>query len=84
MKKIEELDKFISDENLDRDEFYRFIESAFRDGSVQTSGTAITKIMPPVSRFNPDQSRGKKRETVLDKLASFFNKFFDISSGKLQ
>lgn len=83
-KKIEELDRIISEENLDRDETYRFIESAFRDGGVQTSGTAITKIMPPVSRFNPDQSRGKKRETVLDKLASFFNKFFDISNGKLQ
>jgi len=82
-KKIEELDRIIAEENLDRDETYRFIESAFRDGSVQTSGTAITKIMPPVSRFSPDQSRGKKRETVLDKLAAFFNKFFDISSGKL-
>lgn len=83
-KKIEELDSIIAEENLDRDETYRFIENAFRDGNVQTSGTAITKIIPPVSRFNPDQSRGKKRETVLDKLASFFNKFFDISSGKLE
>jgi type I restriction enzyme R subunit len=83
-KKIEELDQIISDENLDRDETYRFIESAFRDGGVQTSGTAITKIMPPVSRFNPDHSRGKKRETVLDRLALFFNKFFDISGERLQ
>lgn len=82
-KKIEELDQIISEENLDRDETYRFIENAFRDGNVQASGTAITKIMPPVSRFNPNQSRGKKRETVLDKLASFFNKFFDISNGRL-
>ena len=29
-KKIEELDRIISEENLDRDETYRFIESAFR------------------------------------------------------
>jgi type I restriction enzyme R subunit len=79
-KKIEELNSIIAEENLDRDETYRFIENGFRDGNVQTSGTAITKIMPPVSRFNPDHSRGKKRETVLDKLASFFNKFFDISN----
>lgn len=83
-KKIEELDRIISEENLDRDETYKFIESAFRDGGVQTGGTAITKIMPPVSRFSPDQTRGKKRETVLDKLASFFNKFFDISNGRLR
>lgn len=80
-KKIEELDKIITEEKLDHDKTYRFIENAFRDGGVQTSGVAITKIMPPVSRFNRDQSRGKKRETVLDKLAAFFNKFFDISNG---
>jgi len=82
-KKIEELDRIIAEENLDKNETYKFIENAFRDGNVQTSGTAISRIMPPVSRFNPDQKRGKKRETVLDKLSSFFSKFFDISSGGL-
>ena len=83
-KKIEELNKIISDENLDHDETYSFIDSAFRDGVVQTSGTSITKILPPVSRFSADQSRGKKRETVLDKLTAFFNKFFDISGNKFR
>lgn len=82
-KKIEELDRIISEENLDHDETYRFIENAFRDGNVQTSGTAISRIMPPVSRFTPDQSRGKKRDTVLDKLTAFFSKFFDISSDRM-
>lgn len=83
-KKIEELDSIIAEENLDKDETYKFIENAFRDGNVQTSGTAISRIMPPVSRFNPDQKRGKKRETVLDKLSAFFSKFFDISGNKLE
>jgi type I restriction enzyme R subunit len=82
-KKIEELDRIIAEENLDHDETYKFIESAFRDGGLQSSGTAVTKILPPVSRFSPDQSRGKKRETVLDKLSAFFGKFFDISGDRL-
>ncbi len=82
-KKIEELDRIIAEENLDKDETYKFIENAFRDGNVQTSGTAISRIMPPVSRFSPDQVRGRKRETVLDRLSAFFSKFFDISSNKL-
>jgi type I restriction enzyme R subunit len=82
-KKIEELDRIIVEETLNKDETYKFIENAFRDGNVQTSGTAISKIMPPVSRFSPDQIRGKKRDTVLDKLSAFFSKFFDISSDKL-
>ncbi|MCA9323863.1 type I restriction endonuclease subunit R [Candidatus Saccharibacteria bacterium] len=83
-KKLEELDRIISDEGLNPEETYKFIESAFRDGGVQTTGTAITKILPPVSRFSADNTRGKKRETVLDKLSSFFNKFFDISSSRLR
>jgi type I restriction enzyme R subunit len=83
-KKIEELNKIIAEENLDREETYRFVESAFRDGSVQTSGTAITKIMPPVTRFSPDQNRSKKRETVLDRISAFFYKFFDISGNSLR
>jgi len=83
-KKIEELNKIIADEALDHDETYRFIDNAFRDGSIQSTGTAISKILPPVSRFSADNPRGKKRETVLDKLTNFFNKFFDISGSKLQ
>lgn len=82
-KKLEELDGIIADESLNRDETYRFIENAFRDGGVQTGGTAIAKILPPVSRFSADNTRSKKRETVLDKLTLFFNKFFDISGDRL-
>lgn len=82
-KKLEELDQIITDENLNQDETYKFIDNAFRDGAIQSTGTAISKILPPVSRFSEDNSRGKKRETVLDKLTSFFNKFFDISRNKL-
>jgi len=83
ISKIEELDSIIDKENLNKDETYKFIENAFRDGSIQSSGTAIAKIIPPVSRFDPTQNRGKKREAVLNKLAMFFDKFFDISSGRL-
>lgn len=82
-KKVEELNKIIADEGLDHEETYRFIDNAFRDGSLQSTGTAIAKILPPVSRFSADNSRGKKRDTVLDKLTNFFNKFFDISNNRL-
>ena len=82
-KKIEELEKIISNEGLDRDATYIFVRNSFRDGSVVTTGTAITKILPPVSRFSPGGERSKKRESVLDKLSRFFERFFDISNGKL-
>ncbi len=78
-KRHEELDRIISEENLNRDEAYRFVVNAFRDGYVPQSGTAITKVLPPVSRFSPSGDRTRKRETVLEKLKSFFDRFFDIS-----
>lgn len=81
-KKIEELEKIIKSENLDHDATYTFVRNAFRDGSVATTGTAITKVLPPVSRFSPTGERTKKRESVLGKLAHFFERFFDISGGK--
>jgi len=81
-KKVEELEKIIDSEGLDHDATYTFIRNAFRDGGVATNGTAITKVLPPVSRFSPTGERTKKRESVLSKLISFFERFFDISDGK--
>ena len=81
-KKIEELEQIIENENLDHDAAYTFIKNAFRDGSVATTGTAITKVLPPVSRFSPTGERSKKRESVLTKLTNFFERFFDISGGR--
>lgn len=82
-KKIDELERIIEHENLDHDETYKFVRNAFRNGSVSTTGTAIAKILPPVSRFSPGGERSKKRDSVLGKLMSFFERFFDISGGKL-
>lgn len=81
-KKVEELEQIIKNENLDREATYKFIKNAFRDGSVPATGTAISKVLPPVSRFSPTGERSQKRESVLSKLTSFFERFFDISGGK--
>ncbi|OQB93201.1 MAG: Type I restriction enzyme EcoR124II R protein [Parcubacteria group bacterium ADurb.Bin115] len=82
-KKVEELEQIIKTEALDHEATYKFIKNSFRDGSIAVSGTAITKVLPPVSRFSPDGERTKKRETVLTKLTNFFERFFDISRGEL-
>ncbi|HOW59075.1 MAG TPA: type I restriction endonuclease subunit R [Candidatus Omnitrophota bacterium] len=82
-KKTEELETIIKQENLDRDKTYQFVRDAFRNGRVATTGTALVKVLPPVSRFSPGGERSKKRESVLDKLTRFFERFFDISGGKI-
>ena len=79
-KKTEELNRIINEEELNKKATYKFINNAFRDGYIQESGTAITKILPSMTRFNPDQARSKKKETVLEKLINFFNRFLNISN----
>ena len=82
IRKIEELEQIIKSENLDHDATFKFVRNAFRDGGVETTGTAITKILPPVSRFTPTGERTKKRESVIDRLTNFFERYFDISGGR--
>jgi type I restriction enzyme, R subunit len=82
-KKVEELDTIIAEENLDKEETYAFIENAFRDGAVITVGTTLDKVLPPISIFSVDGARTKKRESVIEKLTQFFEKFFDISGKEL-
>lgn len=81
-KKIEELEKIIATENLDREATYNFVRNAFRDGNIPATGTALTNVLPPVSRFSPTGERSYKRDSVIGKLTTFFEKFFDISGGK--
>lgn len=82
MKKNQELNKIIEEENLKKEETYNFIENSFKKGEVVTTGTSLTKILPPVSRFSKDGKRAKKRQLVIDKLNSFFDRFFNIISDK--
>jgi len=79
-KRQEEFEQIITEEGLDRDEAYKFIHNAFRDGFVQTTGTGLVNILPPVSRFTSSGERTKKRETVIEKIMTFFNRFWNISS----
>jgi type I restriction enzyme R subunit len=79
-QKIVELNRIIEDENLNKEETYQFVDNAFRDGFVPTTGMAINKILPPLSLFTKDNDRGRKKATVLEKILNFFNRFKDIIS----
>jgi type I restriction enzyme R subunit len=77
-KKAEELEQIISEENLNAAAARSFVDNAFRDGAIPTSGTAITKILPPVSRFSKDNNHTAKKQAVLDKLGAFFERYFGL------
>ena len=82
-KKKEELDKIISDENLNSEETYKFIKKSFEQGRVETNGTEISAMLPPMSMFSKDNNRQIKKNTVIDKLMEFFDKFFSITDNKM-
>lgn len=82
-KKKEELESIIEKEKLNKEKTPEFINNAFRDGGIETNGTAITEILSPMSRFSKDDARTKKRESVIEKLTAFFNRFFDVSNGEM-
>jgi type I restriction enzyme, R subunit len=77
-KRDAELDSLIAEEGLKADETKAFAANAFRDGAVPTAGTAITRILPPASRFSPGGDHGAKKQRVLDKLAEFFDRYFGL------
>ena len=56
-----------------------FVTNTFRDGAIPTTtGTAVTKILPPVSRFAAGNNHALKKQTLLEKLAAFFDRFFGL------
>ena len=69
----------IREEKLREPETRKFLENAFRGGEIKTTGTDIDQQMPPVSRFGGGGgARAKKKQTVIDKLKAFFERFFGI------
>ena len=70
----------IKEEKLKEQETRQFMENAFREGEVKTVGTDIDKILPPVSRFGGG-GRAKKKQSVIEKLKGFFEKYFGIGGS---
>ena len=76
-KREEELALIIRDEKLKEAETRKFIENAFRDSEIKTTGTDIDRLMPPISRFGGGD-RTTKKQTIIEKFKSFFEKFFGV------
>lgn len=79
-KREEELVQIIKEEKLKELETRKFIENAFRDGEIKTTGTDIDRLMPPVSRFGGG-NRAAKKQGVIEKFKSFFEKFFGVGGS---
>ncbi len=76
-----ELGEIIEAENLKPEETRTFVEASFREGAIRVSGTAITKVLPPVSRFSAAGGHGEKKRRVIQRLGEFFERFFGLTSN---
>ncbi|MCB5712400.1 type I restriction endonuclease subunit R [Lactonifactor longoviformis] len=74
-QKEADLTALIEEEKLKPEETYQFIENAFHDGMLKTTGTDIDRILPPVSRFARKNNRTEKKQGVIEKLLAFFEKY---------
>lgn len=74
-RRDEELGELIASEGLNADATKAFVDNAFRDGVIPTSGIAITRIMPPVSRFGKGGAHAERKQSVMEKLTAFFERY---------
>lgn len=78
-----DIQALIQEERLKPEETRKFVENAFRDGALKTTGTDVDRLMPPVSRFG-GSSRNQKKQTVIGKLKAFFEKYFGLVSAEIE
>ena len=81
--KRDELESIISDEGLKKDATVNYINQCFREGDIKTTGTEITKILPPTPLFTAKRDSQEKKLTVIRRLKAFFDRFFDVSSREM-
>ena len=78
-QKEAELNQIIEEERLKEEETKTFVDNSFKNGEIQSAGTSFANILPPVSRFSQTGDLAMKKETVLEKLKAYFDRYFNIS-----
>ncbi|MFA7691802.1 MAG: type I restriction endonuclease subunit R [Candidatus Hydrogenedentales bacterium] len=75
-QKETDLSALIQEEELKEEETRSFVDNAFRDGFLKTTGMDIDTILPPLSRFGG--RREKTKEGIIAKLLAFFEKYLGL------
>jgi type I restriction enzyme, R subunit len=77
--KEQDLATLIAEQNLKDSQTRKFIEYAFRDGVMKTTGTDIDAILPPMRRFDGG-NRQERKQHIITELLKFFEKYFGVYS----
>ena len=80
---IEKYELDLLEESLGTQSLFFFspiLKDAFEKGIIETEGTGISSILPPMSRFSKTNDRQTKKKNVISKLLDFFDKFFVLTN----
>lgn len=76
--KTAELESIIAEENLRPEATRTYLDRAFRDGELKSTGTKFARIMPPTSMFTADNIKEQKKAASLLKLQLYFEKYTNV------
>ena len=76
-----ELNGIIASENLKPEETRRLMHEAFIAGGVPQEGTAVAKLLPPMSRFAKGDPQSEKRRRVAGLLGDFYARFRSLTAS---
>lgn len=74
-KKQEEFERIVSEEHLKTGLAEQFIIDCFKEGYVDTDGTRIVSMLPPVSRFAPSNAYELMKSRVVERFRQYFDRF---------
>lgn len=71
----EEFNRIVSEEHLKTGIAEQFIIDCFKEGYVDTDGTRIVSMLPPVSRFAPSNAYELMKSRVVERFRQYFDRF---------
>jgi type I restriction enzyme R subunit len=77
-KATEEITRVITDHRLSTPEAFGFVAQSFASGEVDTSGTALANLLPPMSLFKPNNARETAKQAAAKALEVLIERFGDV------
>lgn len=75
-----DLNAIIAEEKLRMPMAQSFVEEALATGIVNALGTDIVRLLPPMSRFTPNNEREKVKSRVLERIKAFVERYRNLGS----
>ncbi|RUT64497.1 DEAD/DEAH box helicase (plasmid) [Morganella morganii] len=79
-EEAKELESLIEAEKLDSKKTRQLVSEAYLRGSIPETGTAISGLLPPASRFSKGGNRKEQRRTVIEQLKRHLERFLGMVS----